>query len=136
MAAPWTDKLLLPLGKTESQKEHEINEQQFEKAGINLHTTLFDQGQWDNFANYLVQHPANESHRSKMPHEITWVLLIQLLRNIVEYESHSDWKGILECLDQVLLYTKSRQNFRELIHEYKQALLGHQKEYYFNDLLL
>jgi hypothetical protein len=122
--APWTDVLLflplLPLGQI--PKDHKINEQQLETAGKNLDVTLFDQGQWNNFATFLTQHPSNSEYSNKKPNEITWVMIMQLLRNVVSYESQLNWKGITSCMEQILLYTKTRRNFQALIHANELAI--------------
>lgn len=112
---------LLPLGQ--NQKDHKIDEQTFEAAGWNLHNTVFKQGEWHGFAQFLTQHPANPNYRQKNPNQISWVLSMRMLRNIVAHESRIKWASVTDCLKRVVAYTSTRQNFRELISAYEQCII-------------
>lgn len=124
---PWSDILLvipiLPLGQ--NQAEHKIDEPSFEQAAHQLAQTSFDAAQWNNFATYLTTHPANPAYRNLQPNDadFTWVKTMRLLRNIVAHENSLLWNGVQACLQQVIHYTGSRDNFRSLLVLYETHLI-------------
>jgi len=111
---------LLPLGQT--QQNHRIDEAAFEAKGWDLHNTKYDQSKWDTFALYLSTHGSNYAYKNKKPADLTWVLVMRLLRNIVAHENDVHWTGITACLQQVLVYMKKRENFRELIRAEEESI--------------
>jgi len=122
---PWADVLLfaplLPL--SQSQKDQKIDEGKFNQLAWNLHNTLFDQAQWPRLAQYVTQHPANHTYANMQPQQISWVLLMRMLRNIVAHERDVKWVGLSQCLQEVLIYTRTRENFRSLVHAYEQSVI-------------
>jgi len=121
---PWGDIVLfvplLPLGQL--QKEKKINEVTFDDACNQLLANgVFENAQWDHFAHFLINHAANPVYANKgyAPNNVTWVLALRMLRNIVAHEHTSNWAGLKDCLQEVVLFTKSRHNFRLWIHTYE-----------------
>ena len=112
---------LLPLGQ--NQKEWKVDETSFESNAYDLHKNHFEVGNWPAFALYLTSHVANPFYAKKSPHEVTWVLVMRMLRNIVAHEQSMQWAGVVDCLNQVLKYTKNRDNFRVLVRTYEMCLL-------------
>jgi hypothetical protein len=88
-----------------------------------LHNAVFSQNGWAQFANFLTQHVANPAYVHKQPNDVTWVLVMRMLRNIVAHEKTINWSGLMACLNEVIVYTKTRANFRSLITAYEQSLL-------------
>lgn len=111
---------LLPLGQR--QKDHRLNEAKFEADSNKLHFNSFNTDNYDNFALYLINHQANHEYSAHTPATLTWVLVMHLLRNIVAHEKSRHWIDINDCLQNVLVYTKTRQNFRALIHAEEDAV--------------
>ena len=112
---------LLPLGQEEKEDHLYIDEFE-QQAGIL--SAKFDNTKWQAFASYLLKHTANErgyGDRSEDP--LTWALVMRLLRNIVAHESSIRWTGVADCLKQVLCYTKTKDNFRQLIHIEEQCIV-------------
>jgi len=124
-AIPWSDVILflplLPLGQ--NQKEQKIDENGFDQLAWGLHNAVFSQNGWAQFANFLTQHVANPAYVHKQPNDVTWVLVMRMLRNIVAHEKTINWSGLMACLNEVIVYTKTRANFRSLITAYEQSLL-------------
>jgi len=112
---------LLPLGQ--NQKDQKIDEQGFDALAWNLFNNQFNQAGWNAFANYLTQHPANPAYANKQPANVTWVLIMRMLRNIIAHEKDLNWSGLTACLTEVLLFTQTQQNFRALIFAYEESLL-------------
>jgi len=122
---PWSDVILflplLPLGQ--NQKDQQIDEQKFEADAWGLFNTVFNQNGWNQFATFLTQHAANPDYSNKQPQQLTWVLVMRMLRNIIAHEKNLNWTGLMTCLDEVILFTSSRTNFRSLIATYEESLL-------------
>jgi hypothetical protein len=131
---PWADVVLfarlLPLAQIQnSQQQHgymykgpKIDESKFEHEAWNLHNAVFDQAQWPQLAQYVTQHPANPSYAKMNSQQISWVVLMRMLRNILAHERDLKWTGLSQCVQQVLRYTRTAQNFRLLIHAYETCV--------------
>jgi hypothetical protein len=106
-----------------NQKDERVDEDKFQADADKLHNETFLNTNYDSFATYLISHPANQAHAAKTPSDLTWVLVMRMLRNIVAIEHRLHWRGIYECLQQILQYTRTRENFRALIRAEEEALL-------------
>ena len=96
------------------QKVKKINEPQFEQDAWNL-SVKFDAAEWNNFAQFLTQHVANQAYAKYLPNQITWVLVMRMLRNIMAHESSVLFVGLKQCLRKVVKYTRTEDNFRALL---------------------
>jgi hypothetical protein len=117
---PWAVLLLFAplLPVSQQQKDKKLDETKFEGQAQALCLSSFDTTKRVAVASYLTQHPANPSYVSKLPTDVTWVLFMRLLRNILAHEYDVDWTGLQGCLDLVLELTHTRENFRQLIDIY------------------
>lgn len=122
---------LIPLGQ--NQAEHNMDENQFETDAWAL-ATEFDSAHWKGFAEFLVFGPdpadpdsnPNSDYPAKHPapeRTLTWVLIMRLLRNAFSHQKEISWTGLARIKAHVLLYMKSRVNFRRLVRCYEACIL-------------
>jgi len=104
-----------------------MNDNQFENQAYALFNAKFDTNKWPQFANYLITHPANPTYHNNNnkynAQTLTWVLVMRLMRNIIAHEHQLKWQGLMATLGEVLQFTKSRENFRELIQIYENFII-------------
>lgn len=81
-------------------------------------------GDWEVFAEYLKTHPANPQQWITPSHDISWMMVIRLMRNILCHERSMRFDGLRQFARKTLDYFRERAHFHDFLALYQAHCRG------------
>jgi len=75
-------------------------------------------GCWDTFGTYLRTHPANPNQLHSRLDDISWIMVVRLMRNIFCHEHYIDWRSLLELKKFSVAFFGSLEKVQECLECY------------------